>query len=244
MPSFDRLRAISSPLRATALAAVLMLIGALVWFLPYVTRKQTWPAGVPDPPALFMVTEFALKPHGEACLSDVTIDADTRLAQIELRPKPPDKLGPPVDLVLTAGSYRGVMHVPGNYGGGIASLPVEPPPTTNLLGTACFVDVGSKPVLLDGTDETRTLSRSTTTVEGHPQPGDIALTFIDNRPHALLRKLGETFEHASNLTDRLVPVWLIWILAVLVAIGVPLGVLGAFYRALIEDEPPAPPQAP
>jgi hypothetical protein len=224
------------PARATALAALVMLAGALIWFLPYLTRKQIWPAGVPDPPALFAVTEFPLNPHGQACLSDVTINADTRLAQIALRPKPPNKLGPPVDVVLTSGSYRGVMHVPGNYGGGIAALPVEPAPSRDLVGTACFIDVGSKPVLLDGTDETRTLSRSTTTLEGRSVPGDIALTFIDNRPHALARKLAETFAHASNLTDGLVPVWLIWILAVLVGAGVPLGALAAFYLVLNEEE--------
>jgi len=231
-----RLRRLGRPTLATALAGLLLLAGGLVWFVPYLLRKQVWLAGVPDPPALFQVTEFPLAPHGEACLKDVTIDANARLARLALRPKPPNKLGPPVDLILRAGAYRGVMHVPGNYGGGLAELPVEPPPGRAAVGTACVVNVGSKPVLLDGTNETRTLSRSTTILEGKPVPGDIALTFIDNRPRRLIRKLGEVFAHASNLTDGLVPVWSIWILAVLVGVGVPAGVLGAFYRALREDE--------
>ena len=66
--------------------------------------------------------------------------------------------------------------------------------------------------------------------------GDISLTFLDTRPHSLLGRAGTIFEHASNLTDNLIPVWLIWILAVLILFGVPLGMLAAFYWALREDE--------
>lgn len=222
---------------ATAVAAAVMLAGALIWFVPYVTRKQTFPAGVPDPAALFQLTEFPVKPHGEACLSDVTIDANSRLAEVLLRPVDPARhLGPPVELVLRGQGYRGVMQIPGGYPGGSATLPIQPLPKRTVIGTACFVNRGSTTVLLDGTDETRTLSRSTTVVEGRPMPGDIALTFVDNRPRRLITSLGEVFGHASNLTDRLVPVWLIWVIAILLACGVPSAVLVAFHRALREDE--------
>jgi hypothetical protein len=221
---------------ALALACVLVVASVLVWFVPYLTRKQPWPAGVPDPPALFAVTEFPVPPGGRACVGEVTIDARSRLAQIELRPKPPVKLGPPVEVVLSGGGYRGVVHVPGGYPGGSAALPIEPAPLRSVIGSACFVNRGRHTVLLDGTAETRTLSRSNTEIQGHPVPGDIALTLLDNRPRSLLSSLGEVFGHASNLTDRLVPVWLIWVLAVLVALAVPLCALLAFYLALREDE--------
>lgn len=225
------------PAIATALAGALVLVCVLVWFVPYLTRKQQWPASVPDPAALFAVTEFPVAAHQQSCVSGVTIDASSRLAQIELRPiNPRASLGPPVELVLQGEGYRGVVHVPGGYGGGGAALPITPAPTRTVIGTACFVNRGSSTVLLDGTTETRTLSRSTTLLNGRPTPGDIALTLLDNRPRSLLHRLGEVFGHASNLTDRLIPVWLIWLLALLVALGVPIGVLAAFYRALREDE--------
>jgi hypothetical protein len=44
------------------------------------------------------------------------------------------------------------------------------------------------------------------------------------------------FDHASNLTDHLVPAWLIWAIAVIVALGVPAATLAAFCLALREDE--------
>jgi hypothetical protein len=234
MPSLRRLPRTS--VLALTLAVVLVVACVLVWFVPYLTRKEQWPAGVPDPPALLSVTEFAVPPGGQACVGDVTIDARSRLAQIALRPKPPVKLGPPVEIVLSGGGYEGKVHVPDGYGGGIAALPIEPAPTRTVIGTACFFNRGHHTVLLDGTSETRTLSRSPTELQGKVAPGDIALTLLDNRPRSLFSQLGEVFGHASNLTDRLVPVWLIWVLAVIVAVAVPVCALGAFYLALREDE--------
>lgn len=237
MPSLRKLpRRVSTPALALTLAVVLVVAVVLVWFVPYLTRQQQWPAGVPDPPALLAVTEFPVPPGGQACVGDVTIDARSRLAQVALRPKPPEKLGPPVEVVLSGGGYAGKVHIPGGYGGGIAALPIEPAPSRTVIGTACFFNRGRHTVLLDGTSETRTLSRSPTEVQGKAVPGDIALTLIDNRPRSLLSSLGEVFGHASNLTDRLVPVWLIWVLAAIVAVTVPVCSLYAFYRALREDE--------
>jgi hypothetical protein len=221
---------------ATAFACMLVLVSVLVWFVPYLTRKHASVAGVPDPAALLEVTEFPVPVHAQACIGDVTINAGSRLAQIELRPKPPAKLGPPVEVVFSGPGYRGVMQVPGGYPGGSAALPITPAPKRSVLGTVCFVNRGSNTVLLDGTSETRTLSRSPTTIQGKPVAGDIALTFIDNRPRSLLGQLGEVFGRASNLTDHLVPVWLIWVLALLVAFGVPGGALAAYYIALRDDE--------
>jgi hypothetical protein len=229
-------RRLSLSALATALAAVLVLGGALIWFVPYLTRKQEAVAEVPNPPALLAVTEFPLPPHQQACMSAITVDPKSHVAQFQLRPlKPTRALGPPVDLVLSAPGYTGVVHVPGGYPGGAVALPLNAPPRT-VIATGCFVNRGKSTVLLDGTTETRTVSRSSTLINGTAVAGDIALTFLDDRPRSLSGRLGEVFGHASNLTDRLIPVWLIWLLALLVALGVPVGVLGAFFRSLSEDE--------
>ena len=69
-------------------------------------------------------------------------------------------------------------------------------------------------------------------IGGRSIPGDVALTFLAAKRSSPLDELGRVFGHASNLTDRLVPVWLIWVIALLCAIGVPLGVLAALYLSL------------
>jgi hypothetical protein len=110
------------------------------------------------------------------------------------------------------------------------------PPRRPVIGTACFINVGSAPVLLDGTSEPRVATRSTVTIDGKPVPGTIGLTFFDERPTTRANHLGEIFAHASNLTDRLIPVWLVWIIVMLALIGIPSAVVAAFYRGLREDE--------
>ncbi len=220
---------------ATALAALLLLAGALVWFRPFLTSKQQPVASVPDPAALFAVTPFTLKPGERACMSAVAMEPDARVAEFQLRPVTPlPQGGPPVNLVLSAPGYRAVLAVPGGYPGGSVALPIAPPPRSEI-GTACFLNRGRTPVNLIGTSEPRTVSRSTTTIDGRSVVGDIALTFAQSGSSTLLERLGEAFRHASNLTDGLLPVWLIWVLTVLVALGVPLATLAAFYLAMRED---------
>jgi len=221
---------------ATALAAVVVLFGALVWFRPYLTQKQASVSAVPAPSALTALTQFDLPPGQQACMASVTVEPNSLAAQFELYPaKAGPQGGPPVELVLSASGYRSVSQLAGGYPGGLATVPTTPP-RHSLLATACFVDRGDTAVLLNGSAEARTISRSTTTVAGSSVFGDIALTLLDTHPSSLLEQAGTIFGHASNLTDHLIPVWLIWILAVLVLCGVPLGVLAAFYTALREDE--------
>ncbi len=221
---------------ATALAAVAILLGALVWFRPYLTQKQVSVSAVPAPSALTTLTQFDLAPGEQACMESVTVEPNSLAAQFDLHPaKPGPQGGPAVELVLSATGYRSVSQLAGGYPGGLATIPMTPP-RHSLLATACFADRGDTAVLLNGSAEARTISRSPTLVAGSSVVGDIALTFLDTHPSSLLERAGTIFGHASNLTDHLVPVWLIWILAALVLCGVPLGILAAFYTALREDE--------
>jgi hypothetical protein len=231
-----RVGKLSMPLACAVLSAALILAGALLWFRPYLTAKRPVVAEVPAPAALFVVTEFSLPPGAQACMSTVTVTPQSQVASFQLRPaKPTPSGGPPVDLVLSAPGYRSVLAVPGGYPGGSVALPITPPKRPEI-GTACFVNKGRSTVLLPGTTEPRTVSRSGTLINGKSVVGDIALSFLASTPQSLLDRLGEVFGHASNLTDHLAPAWLIWVLAVLVAFCVPIGIVAAFFIAMRESE--------
>jgi hypothetical protein len=213
-----------------------MLAGALIWFRPYLTVKRQAVAEVPAPAALFEVTEFPLPPRGKACMSSVAMVPEGQIAEFRLRPaKPSPRGGAPVELVLSAPGYHAVLSVPGGYPGGNVALPIAAPRHAEI-GTACFVNRGATTVLLDGTTEPRTVSRSKVQIDGRTVAGDIGLTFFEERPRTVLEQLGEIFGHASNLTDDLVPVWMVWVLAVLVALGVPGATIAALWHSLREDE--------
>lgn len=242
MPSRDFRRCRPGlPAIAAVLTAAIVLTGALIWFRPYLTREQQPVSGVPAPPPLSSVTPFPVQPHEQACMSSITIAPNSRLAEFWLSPATRTPHGvPPVELALNAPGYRAVASVPGGYPGGEVSLAITPPRHAEI-GTACFINRGATTVVFAGTVEPRAISRSGTLVGGQPVVGDIALTFLDSRPRSLLDRCGEIFSHVSNLTDRLVPVWLIWALAILVVLVTPGGIVAAFYLALREDEAAARP---
>lgn len=169
-------------------------------------------------------------------MGSVTVDPADRIAVFRLRPaKPVPHGGPPVDLVLAAPGYHAALSVPGGYPGGDVALPIAPPRHAEI-GTACFLNRGTTTVLLDGTTEARTVSRSEMQIDGRSVLGDIGLTFLESKPRALLGRTDEIFSHASNLTDDLVPIWMICIIAVLLAFGVPAAIIAALWLALDEDE--------
>ncbi|MGN6372007.1 MAG: hypothetical protein ACTHM1_03320 [Solirubrobacteraceae bacterium] len=218
-----------------ATMAAFLLAGAFIWYKPFLERDSQPPASIPAPPPMFVVAPFPVPAHREACMRSVTLDPNGRVATFQLRPaKPLPAGGPPVDLVLSAPGYKAVASVPGGYPGGGVSVPVTPPRRPEI-GTACFVNRGTTSVVFTGTTEARTIARPTTTVAGRPVPGDIALSFFDSRSRSLLSRLDEVFSHASALTDRLVPTWLIWGIAICAALGMPAMVIVAFCRSLSES---------
>jgi hypothetical protein len=105
-----------------------------------------------------------------------------------------------------------------------------------VIGSACLINHGTTPAVFFGSTEPRTRSRSTLTIDGKPTTGEIGLSLLDNRSRSRLSRLGEVFEHASDLTDHLIPVWLIWLLSVSSLLVVPVAVVAFFYRAVREDE--------
>jgi hypothetical protein len=242
---------------ATALAAALILLGALIWFLPYLTHKREVIASVAAPSTValaekqhpvgtsLLLTEFRVAPRQQACMGSVAVTPNSRSAVFSIRPVGSGAQGGPrLELVLSAPGYHATSLLAGGYFEGSVAVPLVPPDHA-LIASACFVNRGRSAALLDGTREPRALSRSTTSIgsttsiAGPGVVGDIAVEFLDSPRRSLLGRLGEVFGHVSVLTDRLVPVWLVWLLAVLVALGVPLAVLTALYLALRADEAPA-----
>ncbi|MHB8491966.1 MAG: hypothetical protein ACYDA6_07125 [Solirubrobacteraceae bacterium] len=219
----------------TGLLAFLVLIGAVVWIWPYMTTKRPAIAEVPTPKPIVATAHFAVPPSGRACISSVTIPTAGHLAEFHLQPvtpTPPGNLR--VSLVLSAPGYTSKQQVTHVRSGAPVALPITPP-RRDVIGTACFINEGHDAVLLAGSTEARTVARSPTQIDNVPVVGDIALTFLQRRPQSLADRLNEVFSHASNLTEALLPVWLIWVLAVLVAFGLPAAIIASLYLALRED---------
>lgn len=247
----SRWRTIGAADRAVGLAALLMLAGILAVFVPYLTRKRTLSGGVPAPPALYIATDYELAPGASACMSSVAVEPDSRVAEFAARPAPSPPGGgasvlvvkrrrsrgrrPPIELTISALSYRTSAITRRGHGYKKLAVAIEPPKRA-LLGSACFTNRGRRGVALEGSSEARTVSRSTMTVAGTPVVGDVALAFTERPRRSLLSALRTLFGRASALTGGLLPVWLIWAFAVLVAVGIPTGALLALRSALRQQD--------
>jgi hypothetical protein len=218
---------------AAALAAALIVAGALLLLGTYLLHKEKPIAGTPAPRALFHATSFTLHPRQTACMSSVTLPPNGRTLQLLLGES--SSGSPPIDVLLSAPGYHSLARLPGGESEGLAQLAVRPP-RHFVIGSACLTNRGTSPALLVGSTEQRSRTRSKLTIDGRPVGGDIALTFVSNKSKTRLSRLGEAFEHASNLTDRLIPVWLVWVIAVVAALSVPIATVAFLQRALREDE--------
>lgn len=216
----------------------LMLIGALLWYVPQVTSKSQPIAGVPASPPLASVARYTVPAHGRACMPNVAVTSRSDEVWFSVYPKSAKGGGSPVDFLLTAPRYRARAHLGGGYPGGGASLRITPP-ATSVLATACFINRGDRPIVLVGSEEARAVSRSVPlTINGKQTPGDISLTFYEGRSIDGLGLFSTIVSRASRLTDGLLPPALIWVVAVATALGVPLTLVLAFHDALREDERP------
>jgi hypothetical protein len=220
--------------RAAAwLAAAVLVAGVLLLIGSYLLHKERPIAGTPAPRALFHATIFSLPPRQSACMSPLTFSPKGRTLALQFGETSAAGGSPPIDVRLTAPGYRASAHVAGGSEEQ-AQVPVHSP-RRFVIGSACLTNRGTAPALLAGSTELRSRSRVAMTIGGRPVAGDIALTFLANKSQSRLSRIGEVFEHASILTDRLIPVWLVWIIAVLTVLSVPLATVALFYRALRED---------
>lgn len=170
-------------------------------------------------------------------MSSVTVTPRSRIAQFRLYPAAAVRNeGPPLDLQLSAPDYRYTANLAGNgYGSRFVEFQITPPPRP-LLGTACVFNAGRTALPLEGTTDPRTTSRSVLTLDGKPVAGNVTLRFYEWHRVSKLQNLSEIFERVSDLTERLVRFWMVWMLALLALLGVPIGIVAAFYRALREDD--------
>ena len=130
--------------------AVLIIIGMLVWFVPYLNRDRLGIASVAAPPASFAIQQYRLAPGATACMNAVTMDPRGALAAFQAMPLQNRRPSPVrVRLVLSALGYREAAVTPPGYRGGPTTLAVRPPqrsrrsatpaPSTLADGPSCLL---------------------------------------------------------------------------------------------------------
>jgi hypothetical protein len=226
---------------ATTLGVLVVALGSLFVFVPYLIAKRDWRASVTDATPIhtriFATTPTYIPARAQACVTSVTVTPNSGSAAFQIVAIPGTETRSwPLALTIDGPGYHtvGKAVVVGGFGGR-EDFQIRPPKRT-LLATACVRNDGTSPVALDGTPALFTTSRSQLSLNGKRVPGDLMLTFYERRRQSRLAHLGAVVEHVSNLTDRLVPTWLVWVLLVGGFFALPAGVVWALRRSLQEGE--------
>jgi hypothetical protein len=228
-----RRRAPSTAGFALGAFAVVLLVVALGRMLPFLAEQRQITSAVPVPPPLFRISPVQIDPGRQACADKVALDERSGVAAIHAAPRTAGV--PRLAFTARSGAYRARGAFRGGLGphGDVLEASFAAPPGPRSA-TVCVRNAGRRPVALVGTEEPRTATRSTTTIDGLTQP-DLALTIYEPGRRSLLAAAPEILDRAALYKAGFLRGWMLAPLVLLVVVGVPGGVMWALGRALREE---------
>jgi hypothetical protein len=224
-----------TPVAAAVLGLVIVAIGALAFWKPFLTKDRKVVTSTPSLPGVFVRKVLPLSGGQTACVRPVPLSTAT--GQAELTVVARDRH--PTDLLVEARGpgYRSSGVIPAiayPKGDTFAAARLQPPPR-DLTGEICVTPRQRPGVGLVGTDEPPFFVPAELVVNGQRKQGqEIALTLLEPRRQSLASRFGTVLDHASALTGA-VPAWLLWPIALAVTLGVPLLLFLAYAATLRRD---------
>jgi hypothetical protein len=218
---------------ALGAGAVGLVIWAALAAWPWFTRTRTPYTGTPSVTPYAKITPVRLRPRSRACLNQVALERTTR--RVVINTPAMRATGPRLRITLSAPGYRGAATIPAGYGGLTGLIALIPGPPRSLLARVCVLNAGHRSVSLVGSAEQRTISRPTTTVDGHLIRTRLTMTLVENRDSSIRTRLGSVLRHAAAFKPfPFGRIGLILVVLLIVA-GVPLGAGAALWDALRGD---------
>jgi hypothetical protein len=218
---------------ATIAALAVLVVGAAVWWVPYLTRERDYAAAVAQPLPISQTAFVVLGASQQACFGPVALTTDSAQARFQVgtyfRP------GPPMAVAVTGPSYRQHASVPGGFADNTTlRVPVRPP-AKDLLVDVCIANRGDRRVALHAAAD-RTKVPYVTRVDGHAQAANPDFAFYGAKRTSIVDHLPRIVRRMTLFKFGFVGPWLMWPLLVVTVLGVPLGALWALRRAFALDE--------
>jgi hypothetical protein len=216
-------------------ALVVFALGAAKFFLPSATLQRPDIVATPSLDGKDVRSEVPLKPGKVACIKPLPFSPDVR--QVRLLLHATGNVGPALRMVATAPGWRAT----GMFSGYAASdanpvtAPLSTAPPRTADGQICVRNTGRRAVGLVGTNEPESQTIPVTYIDGKSTGDtDPAVTFFSGRSHSIAQQAGTIADRAAGFTGAL-PSWLVWLLAILFFVGVPLGGVLALAMAVGPD---------
>jgi hypothetical protein len=202
---------------AAVAAAIVVVLGILFPLRKDAVRKRDIVVSTPTLVGLASVATTDLSAHDSACLEPLTFTPETRQVQLTIKSQGTRSLQ--LDVQGPGWSERRPFTSAGERD--IVRVPITPP--RNLTGKLCVTNTGHGKASLIGTDEQRSRTAVSMTVNGKPGPEGrtFAISLLTKSPQTLLARLDDAVRGASTLSGGLAPEFLLWILLVLCLLAIP-----------------------
>lgn len=219
--------------RATvAVTAGVIVLGAVLWLLPGLTRDHVYPAEIPSPAAISTTSLVELPAGGRACWRYAVAERHAGRAVIKVSTA--GHAGQPLRLSMTGPGYASRSAIRGGYRDDQQLTFSIARPPRDVVVLTCLRNAGRRAVGLYASRD-RTRSRSLAVVDGRPTGASVWFALYEGRPASLLDRAGATVSRMSAFRAGIVGPWLLWPLALLFVLGVPALVVWAVWLASADD---------
>ena len=216
--------------RAVLAFAVTALIGAaaVIWRAAEAERPVAFPLG---PAPVLPVAELGT--GEQVCQSPIPLPTDASGVRFSAGAAGP---GPPLAVAVrdAGGRVLATGTAPGGYPDRATIVVRFPTVRAGRTVSVCIRNRGTRTVHPYGDDQVKA---SGTVVSGRRHPVDVSMYFLRERPRSALSLVPTMFRRASLFRFGWVGAWTYWVLAALIAVGVPVLCGIALARATRESEP-------
>jgi len=217
---------------AIAGAVVVFVLGALLVVRPFVSTQRQMPSEIPSPASLFSTSSVPLDPGHPVCFRDVVAERHSEILQY--RVSAPNGPAPQMTVTLKGPGYEAKAVIPPGLLDGQNAQAAIPAPPTDVPVRVCIRNDGKTPTALF-TSADRTRSRSLAHIDGHTIQASVWFAFYEPRWRAISERVPLTIDRMTVFRPGYAAPWVLWIIAVLFIVGVPIAVVWALVRALRED---------
>lgn len=218
------------PVVTAVVTGVVFVVAAVLLFDRALGEERVRIATVVTPSPTLTESPVVLPAGKRLCITRTLLSPRAEIAELvvsEQQKRPT----PALDVVAVGAGYRSAARIAATEPGRHAVTARIEPPDRDIIGQFC-VRARGRAVVLVGTTEFRSITRSISFIDGEQISPDPALTFYTAEKVSALGELGGIVDRMTIARGFLGAGWIVWSLLVLVAIGVPVAVLVVLYRAL------------
>jgi hypothetical protein len=226
--------------RAAVLGAlVVFALGALFVVRPFVATQRDQPAEIVSPASLSQTDVVPLARRHPVCFANAVIEHHSEI--IRFKVYSPTGPAPALAVHIVGPGYDYTAQIPAGTPDNTLVSAAVPAAPTDLPVEVCFTSRGKPAIALFASND-RTRSRSIASVDGTPTGNGMTsgrsvwFGFYEATPKAITERVPATLSRMTVFRPGYVTRGVLWVLLVLLVVGVPVGIVWAYQRALRDDE--------